>query len=246
MTPIYATQPFLKPIFLWSPGAPLVPLPMWCNVALDRLKMLGFGGIVFVPEEAPDALPVDVSVFSEWEYAALSQSGAILVWVSDEMLNSPDFAGRLDRLVGIFGSKVLIGYPAEAAHLPAFCALAQSPAPRLDSLDALLSAAVVQAAASLAQPAPRAPSALVRANAALSGLAALEGVPSPDKTTTDLSVLTPEQLAIFAPWADLRQPLRGAAGRFEVSTVYTGIGVSCRVKCLVTGDKLDLTDYDRW
>lgn len=73
------------------------------------------------------------------------------------------------------------------------------------------------------------------------------GLPAPSASPAPGFSLTPDELARFEAWAATK-PRSGAVdgAQFQFSFLPTSIGLVSKVKCLVSGDELDLTDYDRW
>lgn len=59
--------------------------------------------------------------------------------------------------------------------------------------------------------------------------------------------LTEEQTKKYIAWALTKPVSDDALGtQFEFLFIPTSLGTICKVKCLVTQDELDLTDYSTW
>lgn len=59
--------------------------------------------------------------------------------------------------------------------------------------------------------------------------------------------LSDAEIARVAEWTSARaQPCGAIGGQFTFSFTPTGIGVVVKVRDCVTGEELDLTDYDSW
>lgn len=248
MAPVFALQPFPRSILLWGPLEP--DAPSWRMDAATRLQALGFEGAVYVTDEAPGAAPGDKDALAAWRRAAQHQADVIVVWLPQAQGVTTALLAQLDTLLDAHGAKVLLGHPRGEFCVSRVYPVWGKAAPRLRTLDDLLSLAIARVATLPSYPtraeAPPASAALEAARKALADVRVRQQPPDVQRITSDLSGLSPQQLAIFGPWADLRQPLRGPGGRFELTVTPTAIGTTYRVKCLVTGDKLDLSDYASW
>lgn len=59
--------------------------------------------------------------------------------------------------------------------------------------------------------------------------------------------LTEAQTQKYVTWALAKPVSKDALGtQFEFLFIPTSLGTICKVKCLVTQDELDLTDYSAW
>lgn len=59
--------------------------------------------------------------------------------------------------------------------------------------------------------------------------------------------LTEAQTQQYVAWALAKPVSKDALGtQFEFVFIPTSLGTICKVKCLVTQDELDLTDYSTW
>jgi hypothetical protein len=56
-----------------------------------------------------------------------------------------------------------------------------------------------------------------------------------------------EQVVKLIEWKKSRPISKAAMGeQYEYSFIPTGLGTICKVKCLISNEEIDLTDYDSW
>ena len=155
MTVVYANQlpptSWTSAIFLAGPTPrkekDLPPPPSWRPAALKFLEVIGYKGVVFVPEDAEGTWLHNYDNQIEWEEKYLNMSDVIIFWIPRELLKMPGYTTNdewgnwkmQDPLKVVLGTppdapKVRYQrYYAEKFHIPVF-----------DNLEATCAAAIAK------------------------------------------------------------------------------------------------------
>ncbi|MDO8622379.1 MAG: nucleoside 2-deoxyribosyltransferase domain-containing protein [bacterium] len=117
MNVIYARQPFplsfTKSIFLAGPTPRTPDVTSWRREALMTLAMLGYDGVVFVPEDQTWATFSDAQYIEQvdWEQDAMRRSDIIVFWVPRDLTTLPGFTTNVEFGLWAQSGKVLFGGP---------------------------------------------------------------------------------------------------------------------------------------
>lgn len=119
-----APQMYNRSVFLAGPtarqdkGNLKVDINSWRQKAVSHLDRLGFDGVVFYPEYAPDATTTpsyDDQV--AWERKNLDRADCILFWVPRDLVKLPAFTTNIEFGAYVNSGKVVLGTPQGAAKV---------------------------------------------------------------------------------------------------------------------------------
>ena len=116
----YSDQEVLKgekSIFLAGPTPREEGKVSWRKYACEKLRKMGFDGIVYVPEYSTHEAKEDYVAQAEWEREALSNSSAILFWVPSKLPGMEGFTTRVEFGYWMHTGRIIYGRPAEAAKI---------------------------------------------------------------------------------------------------------------------------------
>ncbi|MBI5732416.1 NUDIX hydrolase [Candidatus Jorgensenbacteria bacterium] len=108
---------FTKSIFLAGPTPRSEDVQSWRPEAIRILRMSGYDGVVFVPEDR--SLPAKFSYMDqvEWERQALEMADCILFWVPRDLKTLPGFTTNIEFGLYARSGKIVFGAPPLAAHI---------------------------------------------------------------------------------------------------------------------------------
>lgn len=127
MNIIYAQQTIpetLGGIFLAGPTPRSSEVLSWRPEAVEFLKINGFNGNVFIPENEGGGFSGTYDAQIEWEWAALEHATTILFWVPRELDTMPAFTTNVEFGMYCKSGKVVLGYPENAPKMKYLHALA--------------------------------------------------------------------------------------------------------------------------
>lgn len=108
-----------KSLFLAGPTPRSMEVKSWRPEALRILRLLGYDGVVFVPEDRNGAIyeNFDHREQVEWEHRALNASDCILFWVPRNLEKLPGFTTNVEFGLYAHLGKSILGYPPEAEKM---------------------------------------------------------------------------------------------------------------------------------
>jgi len=106
-----------KSIFLAGPTPRDSNTQSWRNDALEKLKVLDFDGVIYVPEFSTGAIRANFDDQALWERKALTVATVILFWVPRSLSDMPGFTTNVEFGYWLHTKKVLYGRPDNAAKI---------------------------------------------------------------------------------------------------------------------------------
>lgn len=106
-----------KSIFLAGPTPRNQSVVSWRKYACEKLKELGFDGVVYVPEYSSFKPKDDYVDQAMWERNALIQSTVILFWIPRDLDDMPAFTTNVEFGYWLHTGKVIYGRPDEAVKI---------------------------------------------------------------------------------------------------------------------------------
>lgn len=114
MNVIYARQPLPKSIFLVGPTPREKTVLSWRPEALRLIKVSGFDGNIYVPEDSEWSPKFTYDDQVEWEWEALMISTVVMVWIPRELATMPAFTTNVEYGYTIKDLNLVIGWPEDA------------------------------------------------------------------------------------------------------------------------------------
>lgn len=113
-TPKNSVNNFEGPgLFLAGPTPRSVAVPSWRLEAIKYLNLLGYAGVLFIPE--PFAADYDKQI--AWEEAALTAAKVICFWIPRNLDNMPGFTTNIEFGTWMQSGKVVLGAPKDAPKM---------------------------------------------------------------------------------------------------------------------------------
>ena len=106
-----------KSIFLAGPTPRNQSVESWRKYVCEKLKELGFDGVVYVPEYSSFKPKGDYVDQAMWERDALIQSTVILFWIPRDLDDMPAFTTNVEFGYWLHTGKVIYGRPDEAVKI---------------------------------------------------------------------------------------------------------------------------------
>lgn len=103
-----------KSIFLAGPTPRNGNVPSWRPYACEKLKELGFDGVVYVPEYSTWKTKDGYLEQVMWERSALTEATVILFWIPRRLPEMPGFTTNVEFGYWLHTKKVVYGRPNEA------------------------------------------------------------------------------------------------------------------------------------
>ena len=107
-------QSFHKSLYLAGPTPRDATVASWRPEALQLLKSLGYGGVIFLPESQDRTRNGDYNQQIEWELEAMRRSDVLLFWVPAEKDLLPAYTTRIEFGLQVHTGKVVLGIPQDA------------------------------------------------------------------------------------------------------------------------------------
>lgn len=141
---LYASEPYVKSIFLAGPTPRDAVTPSWRPEALKLLAQVGFTGQVIVPEPRDGRWSEEIIAGQiAWEWEGLATATVVAFWVPRDLATMPAFTTNIEFGMLCSTGKALIGAPTEAPGNGYLRALAARYSMTVeDSLEALIRSAV--------------------------------------------------------------------------------------------------------
>jgi len=123
METVYSREMFplawKKSIFLAGPTPRKAEVKSWRSEALRILKIFGYDGVVFVPEDRGGGIyeNFDHREQVEWEHRALNAADCILFWVPRDLNTLPGFTTNVEFGLYAHLGKSVLGYPLDAEKM---------------------------------------------------------------------------------------------------------------------------------
>jgi 8-oxo-dGTP pyrophosphatase MutT (NUDIX family)/nucleoside 2-deoxyribosyltransferase len=123
MEVIYSREMFplawKKSIFLAGPTPRSNDVKSWRPEALRILRLLGYDGVVFIPEDRNGGIyeNFDHREQVEWEHRALNAADCILFWVPRNLKTLPGFTTNVEFGLYVHLGKSVLGYPPDAEKM---------------------------------------------------------------------------------------------------------------------------------
>lgn len=120
MTINYSDQEVIigqKSIFFAGPTPRNKATKSWRPEAIDKLKELGFDGVVYIPEYEGLQEKEDYTDQAMWERKALTEATVILFWVPRELPDMPAFTTNVEFGYWIHTGKIIYGRPDTAEKI---------------------------------------------------------------------------------------------------------------------------------
>jgi hypothetical protein len=112
---VYAGQPFPEQfsssLYLAGPTPRDSKVPSWRPDALRSLELLGYDGVVFIPESQTGQRSSDYNQQMDWELGAMRRSDVILFWIPAAPDTLPANTTRVEFGLQIHSGKVILGIP---------------------------------------------------------------------------------------------------------------------------------------
>jgi len=116
----YSDQEVLKggkSIFLAGPTSRDQSIPSWRKDACKILELLGFDGIVYVPEYSTWKPKDGYDNQAMWERNALTKATVILFWIPRKLPDMPAFTTNVEFGYWLHTGKVIYGRPDDAEKI---------------------------------------------------------------------------------------------------------------------------------
>ena len=100
-----------KSIFLAGPTPRGKEVASWRIEAVKKLEVLGFDGVVFVPEYSTWIPKENYEDQANWEREALTEATVILFWIPRSLPDMPGFSTNVEFGYWMHSKKVIYGRP---------------------------------------------------------------------------------------------------------------------------------------
>ena len=104
-------------IFLAGPTPRDPETPSWRPEALETLEVLGYDGVVFIPEHADGQWQGSYDDQVEWEKMGLEMADRIVFWVPRDLRTMPALTTNIEYGRYVDSGKVVLGYPDGAPRM---------------------------------------------------------------------------------------------------------------------------------
>ena len=119
MKVIYAGEKFSKSkfsVFLAGPTPREVSVKSWRPEFIQQLKIKGFQGTVFSPENRLLGSPYDFDKQIPWEVKGLNKADLIIYWILRELKTMPAFTTNIEFGEFMHSGKIAVGFPPESVN----------------------------------------------------------------------------------------------------------------------------------
>lgn len=119
MKVIYAGEKFHNPkfsVFLAGPTPREVSVKSWRPEFVDTLRLKGFKGSVFAPENRTLGSPYDFEKQIAWEVEGLNKANIIIFWIPRVLQTMPAFTTNIEFGEFMHSGKIAVGFPPDSVN----------------------------------------------------------------------------------------------------------------------------------
>ncbi len=119
MKVIYAGEKLHKAkfsVFLAGPTPREITVKSWRPEFIDSLRLKGFEGSVFAPENRVLGSPYDFDTQIPWEVEGLTNANLVIFWIPRKLDTMPAFTTNIEFGEFMHSGKVAVGFPPDSVN----------------------------------------------------------------------------------------------------------------------------------